>query len=62
MIEQELGSFNFAFDMKNFYMKDEFFDVSMFELGFQARNLITKPDKYVMNRKSKYVKSGNDVE
>lgn len=48
MIEQELGSFNFAFDMKNFDMKDEFFDVGMFELGFQARDLITKPGKYAM--------------
>ena len=37
MIEKELGSFNFAFDIKNFQMKDEFFDIGMFELGFQAR-------------------------
>ena len=48
MIEQELGSFNFAFDMKDKTMKDEFFDVGMFELAFQARDLINKPGKYAM--------------
>lgn len=48
MIEKELGSFNFSFDMKNFEMKDEFFDVGMFELAFQGRDLITKPGKYAM--------------
>lgn len=48
MIEKELGSFHFAFDMKNFHMKDEFFDIGMFELGFQARDLIANPGKYAM--------------
>jgi hypothetical protein len=35
MIEHELGSFNFSFDMKDKTMRDEFFDIGMFELGFQ---------------------------
>ena len=48
MIKKELGSFNFAFDMKNFEIKDKFFDIGMFELGFQARDLIRKPGKYAM--------------
>lgn len=49
MKETELGSFNFAFDMKDKTMKDEFFEVGMFELAFQARDLIKKPGIYALN-------------
>lgn len=46
MIENELGSFNFAFDMKNVEDRDDFIEIGMTQLGLQARLLVKDEGKY----------------
>lgn len=46
MNKTELGSFDFAFELKDFENRDEFCDIGAFELMFQAKELITKPGVY----------------
>ena len=46
MIEKELGTFNFAFDMKEIMTLDEFIEIGLKSLGLQASQLIMRPGKY----------------
>lgn len=46
MTERELGSFNFAFDMKDVEHRDDFIDIGMTQLGLQARLLVKDEGKY----------------